>query len=159
MAHCARLAANAYAAVDVATGVPSASPHRLTLMLYDAALKHMGLADAHMAAGRVAEKGAAVTMAIRIIDEGLKGTLDLSQGELAQNLKALYEYIDTCLLKASLHNDPAQLAEARALLSGMRDTWAAIAPGAPGAPAAIAQSIPQRRPADFANLGNAAAWR
>lgn len=160
MAHYARFAANAYAAVDVATGVPSASPHRLTLMLYDAALKHMGLADAHMTAGRVAEKGAAITMAIRIVDEGLNGTLDLSQGDLAQNLRSLYEYINTCLLKANLHNDPARLAEARALLAGMRDTWAAIAPGAPAPTASSAnvnQPVPLRRAADFAGLGIAAA--
>jgi len=128
MVHNARFAANAYASVDVATSAASASPHRLTLMLYDAALKHMGKAEAHMMAGRIPEKGAAITMAIQIIDEGLIGTLDLSQGELAHNLKSLYEYINRCLLKANLRNDPALLTEPHALLSGMRDTWVAITP-------------------------------
>jgi flagellar protein FliS len=130
----AHFAATAYADVDVATGVASASPHRLTLMLYDAALKQMGLAERHMEAGRMAEKGNAMTMAIRIVEEGLKGTLDLSSGtqqELALSLKALYEYINSCLLKASLRNDPVLLAEARALLTVLRDAWAGIAPSAP----------------------------
>jgi len=150
MAHHARFAANAYAAVDVATGVASASPHRLTLMLYDAALKQMGLADGHMKAGRIAEKGHAMTMAIRIVDEGLKGTLDLSPGaqqEIAQNLKALYEYINSCLLKASLRNDPALLAEARTLLVGLRDTWAAIAPPT------HTPVLPATMRAEFSDLG------
>jgi flagellar protein FliS len=97
-------------------------------MLYDSAVMHMGKAHTHMLAGRIAEKGAAITMAIRIIDEGLKSTLDLSQGDLALNLKSLYEYINHCLLKANLRNDAALLIEARVLLIGMRDTWAAIAP-------------------------------
>ncbi|MEQ1517756.1 MAG: flagellar protein FliS, partial [Usitatibacteraceae bacterium] len=61
MAHHARFAANAYAAVDVSTRVASASPHSLTLMLFDEALKHISKAQAHMAAGRVAEKGTAIT--------------------------------------------------------------------------------------------------
>jgi flagellar secretion chaperone FliS len=134
MAHHARFAANAYATVDVSTRVASASPHRLTLMLFDEALKHIGKAQAHLMAGRVAEKGSAITMAIRIVDEGLKGTLDLSQGELAHNLKSLYEYINGCLLKANVRNEPALLAEARTLLAGLRDTWAAIAPDAHARP-------------------------
>lgn len=128
MAHHARFAANAYAAVDVSTRVASASPHRLTLMLFEEALKQMSRALAHMAAGRIADKGVALTMAIRIVDEGLKGTLDLSQGELAHNLKAIYEYINGCLLKANVRNDAALLAEARSLLTGLRDSWVAIAP-------------------------------
>jgi len=130
----AHFAAIAYASVDITTGVASASPHRLTLMLFDAALKQMGLADPHMRAGRIAEKGNALTMAVRIVEEGLKGTLDLSPGrqhEIAQDLKALYEYINGCLLKANLRNDLALLAEARTLLTVLRDAWAAIAPPTP----------------------------
>jgi len=151
MAHHARFAANAYAAVDIATAVPSASPHRLTLMLYDAALKYMDRAQVHMAARRIPEKGAAFTMAVRIVEEGLIGTLDLSQGDLAHNLKSLYEYINRCLLKANLRDDVALLSEARGLLAGMRDTWAAIAP------AAINAVPPSSARADFSNLGIAAA--
>ena len=151
MDHFARFVANAYATADVTTGVASASPHQLTLMLYDAALAQMDKAHAHMVAGRIADKGNAITRAIRIVDEGLKGTLDLSQGELAHNLKRLYEYINTCLLKASLRNDTALLAEARALLAGMRNTWAEIAPVVAAKPA------PQRAPAGYPQFGAAAA--
>lgn len=135
MNHFAHFAANAYATVDISTAVSSASQHQLTLMLYDAALKHMDKAGQHLRAGQIAEKGMAITRAIRIVEEGLKGTLDLSYGELPLTLKSLYEYVSNCLLKANLRNDAALLADARSLLAGMRDTWAAIAPR-PGAPAA-----------------------
>lgn len=150
MDYFARFVSNAYATVDVVTRVASASPHQLTLMLYDAVLKDIGKAHVDMAAGRIAEKGAAITRAVRIVEEGLKGTLDLSQGELAHNLKLLYEYINNCLLKANLRNDAALLAEARGLLSGMRDAWAAIAPVVGGKPA------PMQVPAGFSGLGVAA---
>ncbi|MBL0125092.1 MAG: flagellar export chaperone FliS [Betaproteobacteria bacterium] len=96
-----------------------------------------GKAQMHMAAGRIAEKGAAITRAIRIVEEGLTGPLDLSQGELAQNLKSLYDYINSCLLKANLRNDAALLAEAHTLLAGMRETWAAIAPSVGEKPVAM----------------------
>jgi flagellar secretion chaperone FliS len=151
MAHHSRFAANAYATVDIATGVASASPHQLTLMLYDAAVLNMGKACAHMIAGRIAEKGAAITMAIRIIDEGLIATLDLSQGELARNLQSLYVYANRCLLTANLHNDFLLLSETRTLLLGMRDTWAAIAPGADP------QSLPVVFRPPVSSLGVAAA--
>jgi len=151
MDHFARFVANAYANADVNTGAASASPHQLTLMLYDGALAQIDKAHAHMVAGRIPEKGAAITRAIRIVDEGLKGTLDLSQGELAQNLRRLYEYINTCLLKSTVRNDTAILSEARALLAGMRNTWAEIAPLVAPKPA------PQRAPAGFAQYGATAA--
>lgn len=128
MNHFARFAANTYASVDVSTGVESASRHQLTLMLYDAALKHMDKARVHMRACRIEDKGIAISKSVQIIEEGLKGTLDLSQGDLALNLKSLYEYIIACLLKSNLRNDEALLAEARSLLAGMRDTWMEIAP-------------------------------
>ena len=144
MAHQARFAANAYAAIDVSTRVASASPHRLTLMLFDEALKHINKALAHMAAGRIADKGVALTMASRIVDEGLKGTLDLTQGEIAHNLKSLYEYVNGCLLKANVRNDAVLLTEARTLLTGLRDSWAAIAPatGFPPAPISVPSEFP-----------------
>lgn len=147
----ARFVAHAYATVDVTTGVPSASPHQLTLMLYDAALKHMAKAQMHMAAGRIAEKGTAITRAIQIIEEGLSGPLDFTQGELPHNLKRLYDYITHCMLKANLRNDAALLAEARNLLGNLRDSWAAIAPDAQG------KSASMRMPATYAALGTATA--
>jgi flagellar secretion chaperone FliS len=147
----ARFVANTYATVDVTTGVASATPHALTLMLYDAALKHMGKAQMHMAAGRIAEKGAAITRAIRIVEEGLTGPLDLSQGEIAHNLKSLYDYINNCLLNANMRNDSALLEEARSLLAGMRETWAAIGPGA------SENSVQARVPATISSFGSAAA--
>lgn len=136
---------NAYAKVGLETGVGAASPHKLIVMLYDGALVSILGGIANMKAGNIAAKGAAISKAINIVDNGLRAALDKKVGgEIAENLDALYEYISARLLKANLDNDPAILEEAHALLSDLRDAWNAIAPqGAqPAAPAAAAPLRP-----------------
>ena len=109
----------AYAKVGLETGVAAASPHKLIVMLYDGAMVSILSGITNMKAGNIAAKGAAISKAINIIDNGLRAALDKKAGgEIADNLDALYEYISTRLLKANLNNDPAMLEEAHALLSG-----------------------------------------
>ncbi|MEP7205424.1 MAG: flagellar export chaperone FliS [Casimicrobiaceae bacterium] len=120
-------AAQAYAQIGLETGVAAGSPHRLILMLYDGAMKCITNAAAHLAAGRIAAKGSAVSKAIAIIDEGLKGNLDLSQGgHIATQLGELYDYMSRRLLSANLRNDPAGFSEVQALLAELREAWAGI---------------------------------
>lgn len=115
---------NAYAKVGLETGVTSASPHKLIVMLYDGALAAIMTGITQMKAGNVQEKGNAISKAIRIIDDGLKASLDKQVGgEIATNLDALYDYMSRRLLEANLKNDPAILEEVRGLLADLRDTW------------------------------------
>src|SRR5690242_5261068 len=103
-------ALSSYSTLEVETGVESASPQRLIIMLYDGALKCVVAAKAAMARNDIAGKGAALSKAISIIDEGLRAALNVQDGgEIAQNLMALYEYISTRLLHANLKNDPKPL--------------------------------------------------
>lgn len=140
---------NAYAKVGLETGVSAASPHKLIVMLYDGALVSILNAAANLKSGNVAAKGAAISKAINIVDNGLRAALDKKVGgEIAQNLDALYEYISARLFKANLDNDPAILDEVHALLSDLRDAWNAIDPqaGQAAAPAAAAPTAPLRAP-------------
>ena len=139
----------AYAKVGLETGVAAASPHKLIVMLYDGAMVSILSGITNMKAGNVAAKGAAISKAINIIDNGLRAALDKKVGgEIAQNLDALYEYISARLFKANLENDQAILDEAHALLSDLRDAWNAIDPqaGQAAAPAAAAPTAPLRTP-------------
>ena len=134
---------NAYAKVGLETGVTSASPHKLIVMLYDGALAAIMTAITQMNAGNVQEKGNAISKAIRIIDDGLKASLDKQVGgEIATNLDALYDYMSRRLLEANIKNDPAILEEVRGLLADLRDTWNQIDSGGAAAntnqPAAFA---------------------
>lgn len=121
--------AAAYSKVGVETGVSTASPHKLIVMLYDGAL--MAIATAMLAIERndVSAKGASLSKAIEIIANGLDAALDHEAGgELALRLSALYEYMTDRLLHANLHNDREALQEVTELLSGLRESWQAIAP-------------------------------
>jgi len=129
--------AQQYRKVGVDSGVGAASSHHLVLMLFDGALEAIRLARMHLAAGRVAEKGAALGKAVRIVEEGLKACLDRSAGgPLAGQLAQLYDYASLRLLQANLRNDAAALDEVERLLGELRGAWAQIDPvNRPGAPA------------------------
>jgi flagellar secretion chaperone FliS len=123
--------ANAYAKVGVETGVATASPHKLVVMLFEGAMISVASGIQHMQAGDTAAKGAAISKAISIIDSGLRASLDKNVGgEVALNLDALYEYMSNRLLIANLKNQPKILEEVYQLLKGLKDAWSAIAPTA-----------------------------
>lgn len=129
----------AYAKVGTETGVFDASPHRLILMLFDGALAALGNARTQMQAGDLAGKGASISKAIAIIDDGLKASLDLSVGgQTAENLYALYEYMGHQLLLANLRNNPAIVEEVRGLLAELRTAWETIG----SIPAAAGTEVP-----------------
>lgn len=134
---------NAYAKVGLETSIGSASPHKLIVMLYDGALVALLSAQTHMKAGNIPDKGAAISKAITIIDNGLRAALDREAGgEIAAGLDALYEYMSARLLQANLHNDPEILGEVHKLLVDLREAWNAIAP-APAQAGAPAAAQPQ----------------
>jgi|SRR5690606_29068512 len=121
--------ASAYASVQVETGVSAADPHKLITMLFDGAILALTRADAALKAEKVAEKGEALSKAIRIIDGGLKASLDQSAGgELAARLAALYDYMCERLVYANAHNSTAAIAEVNGLLTGLRESWLGIEP-------------------------------
>ncbi|GAB3537633.1 hypothetical protein GCM10027343_01310 [Noviherbaspirillum agri] len=132
-----RSGVNAYAAVGVETGVTAASPHKLVVMLYEGAMAAIVSARQSMVAGDVAAKGAAISKAISIIDNGLRASLDKKVGgEVALNLDALYEYMSNRLLIANLKNQPQVLDEVYQLIKGLKDAWESIAPDSATAAAA-----------------------
>lgn len=129
--------ASAYAQVGVETGVSTADPHKLILMLFDGALLSVGTAAIAIDNKDIPGKGQAISKAIEIIVNGLKASLDLnSGGELASRLSALYEYMADRLLYANLHSSRPALDEVHELLTTLREAWAGIAPGATSATAA-----------------------
>ncbi len=118
---------NAYAKVGIETGVTSASPHALIVMLFDGALVSVRSAIMHMKAGNIPEKGAAISHAILIIDSGLRAALDKKAGgEIAEGLDSLYEYMGARLLQANLKNQVDMLEEVQRLLGELRAAWSAI---------------------------------
>ncbi len=119
--------AQLYRKVGIDSGVASSDPHRLVMMLFDALLEAIKLARSHLAAGRIAEKGQALGKAVRIVEEGLKASLDRrAGGPLAGQLAQLYDYASLRLLQANLRNDLAALDEVERLLGELRGAWGQI---------------------------------
>lgn len=126
--------AQSYARVGIDAVVETADPHDLILMLFDGAMAAVSMARIHMEAGEIPQKGAAISKAIDLITNGLQASLDQEAGgELADRLAALYDYMAQRLLFANLKNNVATLNEVMELLTGLRDAWAQIAPGAQAA--------------------------
>lgn len=120
--------AAAYAKVSVETGVNTADPHKLILMLFDGAIMAATAAGVAMDNKQIPVKGEQISKTIEIIINGLKISLDLNAGgELAERLYALYDYMADRLLYANLHNNRAALDEVIELLSGLRTAWQGIA--------------------------------
>lgn len=115
-----------YRQVGVQTGVESASPHQLVLMLFDGVLEAIVQARGAMESGDVEVKGRAITRAARIVDEGLKAALSPAGGEISHNLSSLYHYVSTRLVQAHLRNDVTALDECRRLMEPLRDAWLTI---------------------------------
>ncbi|MEC5217574.1 flagellar protein FliS [Actimicrobium sp. GrIS 1.19] len=119
--------ASAYANVGMETGVASASPHKLIVMLFDGALMAVTAAVQQMKAGDIPAKGKSISKAISIIDNGLRASLDKTVGgSIAGSLDALYEYMSNRLLIANLKNQPETLQEVHGLLMDLKTAWDAI---------------------------------
>lgn len=113
-----------YARMDVETGVAGATPEMLIVMLYDGALRAIATARVRMEAGDAQAKGQAISKAIGIIEEGLRGSLDAAAGgELGNNLSDLYEYMSHRLMLANLRNDATMLDEVSDLLRSLKTAW------------------------------------
>lgn len=119
--------AGAYARVGVESGVMSATPHQLIVLLFDGALASIRAARIQMQAGNIPEKGKAISKALDIVNNGLAAALDTERGgEVAERLASLYDYIARLLLAANLHNDEQSLTEAEGLLEEIANAWREI---------------------------------
>lgn len=121
-------AASAYKRVGAQTGVEGASPHRIICLLFEALQVSLYAARGAIARGDIEGKGQAIGKAVRILDEGLKSSLDTEAGgDLALNLQGVYNYSILRLTKANLTNDAALVDEVVQLIAPVFDAWKSIA--------------------------------
>ncbi|WP_161983738.1 flagellar export chaperone FliS [Escherichia albertii] len=114
----------AYAQIGVESAVMSASQQQLVTMLFDGVLSALVRARLFMQDNNLQGKGASLSKAINIIENGLRVSLDEeSQDELTQNLIALYSYMVRRLLQANLRNDVSAVEEVESLMRNIADAW------------------------------------
>jgi flagellar secretion chaperone FliS len=119
--------ANAYRKVAAETCIPDADPHQLVEMLYDGLLSAIGSARSALSRGDIPAKCKHIDTAVRIIDEGLTSGLNLeSGGEIAADLKRLYDFCNMRLTIANARNDEAILAEVIEIITPLALAWKQI---------------------------------
>jgi flagellar protein FliS len=119
-----------YRAVSSHGLVADASPTRLVQIMFEHILSN--LATAHGCMERIEDnrplsdvimKGTAMGKAIRLINQ-LNGTLDMERGgEIAESLRALYDYILARLTLANATNDATIVSEAVKLVRDIKTGW------------------------------------
>ena len=119
--------AAAYKRVGVETSVDSADPHRLICLLFDGLQRSLlGASDAIQRCD-VTSKIKHIDNAIRILDEGLKASLNLKEGgEVAANLNAVYDYCIDRLVLANVRGDAAVVQQVIRLIDPIASGWSEI---------------------------------
>lgn len=105
----------------VNNAISTASKEKLTLMLYDGALKFSNQAIMALEEKDYIKLNETIKRAMDILKE-LQITLD-RRYEITGNLFALYDYVGECLLRANVDRDRDALEEARGFLRELRDVW------------------------------------
>ncbi len=108
------------------SAVLTATPEQLVVMLYDGANRFLTQSAVAMRESRPAIAGEKLRRAEAIIDE-LLVTLDMSVGEIAQQLQALYVFFKEHLMAARLEQSPAKVEQVARLMRELRTSWASIA--------------------------------
>jgi flagellar protein FliS len=113
-----------YRQIDLESDVRGADPHRLIVLLFDGAETALDQALVRMEANDIVGKSESLMKAVDIILSGLSASLNTEQGgELANNLKALYDYMVSRLVHANVHKDPAAVREVQRLLGEISGAW------------------------------------
>ena len=104
----------------------TASPHRLILMLYEAALVQLDRAERAIEQRDIAERNRTLQKAQDILVE-LVSSLNMQQGgEIARNLRQLYLYMIDRLTQANIKSDIEAIREVRGLLQPIKSAWEQI---------------------------------
>ncbi len=108
------------------SSISYADPHELILRLMNGAIDRIAQAKGAIYQKNQQAKGELIGKAISIIG-GLSACLDHNQeGDIAENLEALYEYMNLRLLEANLEGDVKKLDEVSKLMSEIKSAWQQI---------------------------------
>jgi len=108
------------------TAISTQSKGRLIVLLYDGAIKFMKLAIKELEAKNYEAKGRYIGRAQDIINE-LNAVLDMEGGgEIANNLRRLYYFMNHRLAEANTKCDPQIIREVISFMEELNQSWKAI---------------------------------
>ncbi|KNZ70115.1 flagellar protein FliS [Thermincola ferriacetica] len=106
--------------------VQTASPEQLVVMLYDGAIKFLHQAREAVFRKNMEDANKYIGKTQDIINE-LMVSLDLSVGEIAFNLRNIYDYWNRRLVQANIKKDPDIITEVLGQVQELREVWAEAA--------------------------------
>lgn len=112
----------AYKAVGIKDDLAVADPHRVIQLLMQGALENMAKAKGCIERKDYAGKSATLSKAMNIIS-ALKGSLDMSAGEVSENLFSLYDFMLNHLILASRENSLSKVDDIVELLLTIKSAW------------------------------------
>src|SRR5574343_903129 len=122
-------AASAYRNIGIETRADKHDQYEVALLMFEAVLESLSAAQGAIDGGDVVSKVKHIDKAIRVLQDGLRTSLDLDNGgELAANLDALYDYAVLQITTANLRNDTAQLAAVANMIRPIAEAWRDIRP-------------------------------
>ena len=104
----------------------TAPPGRLVVLLYDGATKFLRQGAVAMRHSNIERSNKSIQRAEAIISE-LNVTLDMSAGEIAERLRAIYLFSRRHLAEARLERNPEKIDAVSRMLGELRQSWAQIA--------------------------------
>jgi flagellar secretion chaperone FliS len=115
-----------YQAVGAAASVAAADPYRLVQLMLDNVLQRIAAARGFLQRRQPARKGEQVSKAIAVIG-ALNVSLNLEAGgEVAANLRALYDYSCMRLALANARDDDAIFEEITTIIGRIKQGWDGI---------------------------------
>lgn len=118
-----------YRQVGQEANIRGSEPYHLVVLLLEGCLEAMRQAKLAIEAKDIERKGAMITKAIEIINDGLSASLNMEDGgSIAINLKALYDYVVSRLLHAHVNSDANAISESEELLGEILTAWREISP-------------------------------
>lgn len=123
-----RSSLQSYRKVSVESGISVASPHKIIQMLFAGALERLAQARCAIEQKDLAKKGEAIGKAISIVS-GLNGSLNMEvEGEVANNLNALYDFMLQQMSAANMNNDVNAIDDVMGILKVIKEGWDTIPP-------------------------------
>lgn len=104
------------------TQVQTAGPLELIVMMYDGVIRFCNQAETAIEARNYVQANRMLQRAQDIIDE-LNINLNMGAGEIAVNLRDLYEFINNKLVEANIKKDRTLLKQMIDLLAELRSSW------------------------------------
>lgn len=116
--------ARQYAQVGLESEVLSARPEQLINLLFRGARTAVKKARLHLLNNEIAARGAMISKAVNIVDNGLKAAVNKEAGGVvSEHLISSYELIIYHLLQANLQSDDTHLQTAETMLKNLHEAW------------------------------------